>query len=191
MNIEPRTAISEALMLHQSIGILKSRQQIAFAMDCVNNVPLKKMFCPTDRIFLNELHDVMTSVLSGEDGALDVLALMIPLVSEMSAELYNSTRSNTVDVQEHNRNMAASHMADAYLGLAELVYCHSSIQGCISSPHDIAKNVRQATYWLSNSLEREKLEMVFQQKRVERHMYSTGNEKLKQSAEIIPFKLAE
>lgn len=186
MKSYPKTALSDALMLHHSISMLKDQQQIAFAIDCVKNVSLKHMFCPTDRLFINELMETIDAVLYREEGSTDILALMIPLISEMGAELYEQTRTHAVDVKQYNRDMAASHMADAYFALSELVYAYGTKQKCISSTHDIAKNVRQASYWISGSLEREKFELVFQQRRAEKYMHGPEKPK-KASAEIIPF----
>ena len=184
----PKTALSEALMLHHSIDALSQKQKIAFAMDCVYNVSLKKIFCPTDRVFLTEVQNTMNAILNNEENALDGLALMIPILSEMATELYHNTRQAMVDVKEYNNTMAASHMTDAYLGLAELVYAFGSKQHSISSVHDIARNTRQAYYWLTNSLEREKFEMHFQQKKVEKHLYCMEEKKQKQTAKILQFK---
>lgn len=174
-------------MLHHSISTLKRIQQIAFAFDCVKNLPLKHIFCPTDRMFFTELRDILNRTMNKEEGAVDELAVMIPLLSEMGAELYEQTRREMVEVNSHNRDMAASHMADAYFSLCELVYAHATMQSCISSAHDIAKNVRQASFWLSNSLEREKFEMIFQQRRAEKHLYGAVNTNKQKSAEIIAF----
>ena len=192
MHIESKTVLSDALMLHHSISALQAREQIAFAIDCVHNIPTNRLFCSTDRLFLNEMKATILSTLEGEDYADDTLAVMIPLMSEMCAELYNATRSDIVDAKEYNRNMAASHMADAYLALAELVYCRTTHQGSIASAHDVAKSVRQAAYWMVGSLEREKFEMIYQQKRAQKHLYGMPKvkktvKKNKVSAEILPF----